>query len=89
MIKSDENELLNKALYTFKEIGEVEQVLVNWEALPDADKTWTKFKEHFTKEFLDRRKHFNIEAKGAGFESTANAQEHQWKRPTTWKKWQW
>jgi len=71
-IRTDEIKLLKQALYTFKQSGELEQALVNWDAKDEADQTWEKMKENFTKEFLDRRKHQAIKAKQAGFGS-ANA----------------
>ena len=74
-IVTDKQELLNQALYTFKESGELEQGLVNWTALAEPDKTWDKCKEHFSKEYSDRRRHALVEAKGAGFGSAANARE--------------
>jgi len=54
-IRTDKTELLHQALYTFKESGELEQALVNWIALDEADHTWDKCKEHFTKEYAGRR----------------------------------
>jgi len=53
----DEIELLNQPLYTFKQSGELEQALVNWDAKDKTDQTWDKTKKHFLKEVLDRRKH--------------------------------
>ena len=76
-ITTDKKELLHQALYTFKESGELEQGLVNWIALDKTDHTWAKCKEHFTKEYADRRKHASIDAKQAGFGSAALAQERE------------
>ena len=76
-IKTDKKELLQQALYTFKESGKLEQGLVNWIALDKTDQTWEKCKEHFTKEYTDRRKHATIDAKQAGFGSAALAQERK------------
>ena len=74
-IRTDEIELLNQALYTFKQSGELEQALVNWDAKDEADQTWEKAKEHFTKELSDRTKHQAVEAKQAGFGSTNTVRE--------------
>ena len=73
-IRTDKTELLHQALYTFKESGELEQALVNWIALDEADHTWDKCKEHFTKEYADRRKHAALDAKQAGFGTAALTQ---------------
>ena len=78
-IRTDEIELLNQALYTFKQSGELEQALVNWDAKDEAGQTWKKAKEHFTKEFSDRRKYQAVEDKHAGFGS-ANAVREQAKQ---------
>ena len=48
---------------------------MNWTALAEPDKTWDKCKEHFSKEYSDRRRHALVEAKGTGFGSAANARE--------------
>ena len=76
-IKTDKKELLHQALYTFKESGELEQGLVNWIALVKAEHTWAKYKDNFTKEYADRRKHVSTDAKQAGFGSAALAQERK------------
>ena len=62
-ITSDKIELLNQALYTFKEIGDLEQALVNWNSLPELDKTTAKAKEHFKKEYAEFRNRSNTEAR--------------------------
>ena len=75
-IRTYEIELLNQALYTFKQSGELEQALVNWDAKDEANQTWGKATKHFTKEFFDQRKHQAFEAKQVGFGS-ANAVREQ------------
>jgi hypothetical protein len=50
---------------------------VNWIVLDKTDQTWEKCKEHFTKEYADRRKHASIDAKQAEFGSAALAQERE------------
>ena len=74
-IATSDNELINQALFTFKQSGELEQGLVNWDAKAGADKTWTELKKHFTKEYADRRKHALIESKSAGYGSAGNVAE--------------
>ena len=41
-IASNKIELLHQALYTFKEIGDLEQALVNWHSLPELYNIWAK-----------------------------------------------
>ena len=76
-ITPDETELMNQALYYFKESGELEQGLVNWEAKTEADKTWSNLKKHFTKEFATRHKFSLMEAKKVGYGSSANSIREQ------------
>ena len=74
-IVSDKKELLNQALFTFKQSGELEQAMVNWDALSTADKTWANCKDHFIEEFANRKKHAKIEARHAGYGGAANVSE--------------
>jgi hypothetical protein len=71
-IKTDEGELLNDLLFTIKASGEMEQALVDWDAKDSADKNWKNAKAYFTKEYANRNKHAAIEAKQAGYGSSAN-----------------
>ena len=75
-IASDETELMNHDLYTFKQSRELEQGLVNWKAKSKADKTWPNVSDHFTVEYFDRRKHTIIEAK-QGFRNASNITEQE------------
>ena len=70
-IPTAEGELLNDLLYTIKESGEMEQALVDWDARDEADKTWKKAKTYFTKKYAERNKHPAIDARSAGFSSSA------------------
>ena len=68
-ITTDEGELLNSLLYTIKESGEMEQALVDWEALAEDKKTWKEAKSYFTKKYAEKDKHASIDAKTAGYGS--------------------
>ena len=70
-IPTAEGELLNDLLYTIKESGEMEQALVDWDARSEAEKTWKKAKTYFTKKYADRNKHAAIDARNAGFSTSA------------------
>lgn len=74
-ISIDDKELLSNALYTIKESGEMEWALKKWEEKAEADKTWKECKAYFSKEYANRRKHAQIDAKQAGFANQARAQD--------------
>ena len=50
----------------------MEQALVDWDAKAEGDKNWKNAKSYFTKKYADRNKHAAINAKTAGFGSSAN-----------------
>ena len=66
---------MNQALFTFKQSRELEQAMVNWDALSAANKTWANCKRHFIEEFANRKKHAKIEARHAGYGGAANVSE--------------
>jgi len=56
-IVTDKQELLNQALYTFKESGELEQGLVNWTALAEPDKHGTRARRIFPTRTTNKEHH--------------------------------
>ena len=55
----------------------MEHALKEWDKKATADKTWKEAKNYFTKEYANRRKHAEIEAKQAGYSSANQAKEIQ------------
>ncbi len=72
-INSDLNELRDMALFYLKATGEFDAAIREWEAKPDADKTWTNIKSFISTEYAKENKQNKLTAK----QFKANAIEEQ------------